>query len=320
MTFEQLLTRLVWIQYHKELEKYCNTANLTRHLQLVHECVQSCGWWCQASEWACNGVLFSPPAARQTGISVRFKHWVLVPLQEALLRGVFCPLQLSRLVTRSAVSHYKCILKAVRVKMIVVWVGCACTLFLQFIYLPAWISKYPKFFLNVLVTRAPTVFLPDWRSANGMLHDLWNPTVDFMVTVVDVVEFLRDTEWTFPVQKCVPGSEIYLADRRQQRYVCVCLLKYFILFQHSSLPPTSPFTTQVYTVGCCQLWYGMLPSLVFMFCSTHNPSGLSWEVSIWISISAVKRMLDDEILGSTMSCQPILLLGNVEKNYSLCPL
>ena len=87
-----------------------------------------------------------------------------------------------------------------------------------------------------------------------------------------------------------------------------------------SLPPTSPFTTQVYTVGCCQLWCGMLPSLVFMFCSTHNPSGLSWEVRIWISISAVKRMLDDAILGSTMSCQPILLLGNIEKNYSLCPL
>ena len=65
-------------------------------------------------------------------------------------------------------------------------------------------------------------FSPDWRSANGMLHDRWNPTVDFMVTVVDVVEFLRDTEWKFPVQKCVPGSEIYLADRRQQRYVCAC--------------------------------------------------------------------------------------------------
>jgi len=60
-------------------------------------------------------------------------------------------------------SHYKCILKAVRVKMIVVWVGCACTLFVQFIYLPAWISKYPMFFLNVLVTRAPTVwFLFTW--------------------------------------------------------------------------------------------------------------------------------------------------------------
>lgn len=42
-----------------------------------------------------------------------------------------------------------------------------------------------------------------------------------------------------------------------------------------SLPPTSPFTMQVYTVGCCQLWCGMLPSLAFMFCSTHNPSGLS---------------------------------------------
>jgi len=80
------------------------------------------------------------------------------------------------------------------------------------------------FFLNVLVTRALTggFFSPDWRSANGILHDRWNPTVDFMVTVVDVVEFLRDTEWTFPVQKCVPGSEIYLADRRQQRYVCAC--------------------------------------------------------------------------------------------------
>lgn len=163
-------------------------------------------------------------------------------------------------------------------------------------------------------------FSPDWRSANGILHDRWNPTVDFMVTVVDVVEFLRDTEWTFPVQKCVPGSEIYLADRRQQRYVCVCLLKYFILFQHSSLPPTSPFTTQVYTVGCCRLWCGMLPSLAFMFCSTHNPSELSWEVSMWISISAVKRMLDDEIPGSTMSCQPILLLGNIGgiTVYALC--
>jgi len=106
-------------------------------------------------------------------------------------------------------------------------------------------------------------FSPDWCSANGILHDRWNPTVDFMVTVVDVVEFLRDTEWTFPVQKCVPGSEIYLADRRQQRYVCVCLLKYFITLStllSPSLPlHPSPHRSIQWAVadsgaGCSLLW------------------------------------------------------------------